>query len=261
MNIRLDIEYDGSLYHGWQIQNNASSVQESIEKALSTIFRTPISIIGAGRTDTGVHARGQVANFSVDSLPTSLGQLGRSINGLVREGITIHKVSIVPDEFHARYSALSRSYIYSVSRIKRSIDRQMFYSIVYDVDIDRMIKCIPSFLGTHDFKQFCVDAGKKSTMCTVMNLSIAEESEIIRFHITANRFLHKMVRMVVGTLLAVGKGHIDKTVIDELVAGKRGSRSFCAPAHALCLTNVEYPPELNATMAAKPWGHQESLLK
>jgi tRNA pseudouridine38-40 synthase len=250
------------MYHGWQIQKDATSVQQSVENALSVILRIPISIIGAGRTDTGVHARGQVANFKVDNLPVALGQLGRSLNGILREGIAIHRVSIVPEEFHSRYSALSRSYIYSVAKSKRSIDRNQYYIVMYPVDVEKMRLSSQKLLGKHDFRQFCVDAGKKSTLCTINSVEIIEDEETIKFNITANRFLHRMVRMIVGTLLAIGKGRISGDIIDKLLAGTTpGSKAYCAPAHGLCLTYVEYPEEFKSTRAARPSEHLESPSK
>ncbi len=241
MNIRLDIEYDGSLYHGWQIQKDADTVQESIEKALEIILRERVTIIGAGRTDTGVHAIGQVANFKVNKLLMTMHQLMQSLNGILREGIAIKSVAEVDESFHARYSALARSYTYTVSRRKVAIDRRKCYTVMCGIDIELMRNAAQSILGTHDFKQLSVDPGKKSTLCTVYELSIITDGDRLFFNITANRFLHKMVRIIVGTLLAIGKGRADPMILERLLNGDEGKKTFCAPAHGLTLVRVDYP--------------------
>ena len=168
MNIRLDIEYDGGLYSGWQVQPRDRSVQGEIEKALATILQKKIRIIGAGRTDAGVHARGQVANFKVADLPVSLKILQRSLNGIVKEGITILRVSKADDDFHARYSAKWRTYIYSISKRKRSVDRGQYYSISYPVDIRLMKKAARRLKGPHDFKNLSVAKGRNPP-CAISN--------------------------------------------------------------------------------------------
>ncbi|MFH0920906.1 MAG: tRNA pseudouridine(38-40) synthase TruA [Fibrobacterota bacterium] len=242
MNIRLDIEYDGSLYAGWQVQNNAVSVQSEIEKALATVFRKPIRITGAGRTDTGVHAAGQVANFQVTELPVPLETLRRSLNGLLKEGIAIKAVREVPDDFHARYSARLRTYIYSISKVKRAIDRHKYFFLSYELDMKKVRQAARKLLGVHDFRYFSIATGEKSTICDIKKLEIHDTDDEIQITLCANRFLHKMVRMIVGLLIDIGRGKVELSYIDEVLSGKKVKRKkgFAAPAHGLCLVRVDY---------------------
>lgn len=242
MNLRLDIEYDGSLYAGWQIQPREPSVQEAIEKALKTILRVPLKITGAGRTDAGVHATGQVAHFKVDALPIPLETLHRSLNGILKEGITIRAVRVVPDDFHARYSAKSRAYVYSISKVKRSVDRNRFYHVPYPLDLKAIRQAAARLLGRHDFKNLSVATGEKSTLCTVQDLTIEETGREIYIRIRADRFLHRMVRMVVGLLLEIGRGRLSPDYIDEAFLDRnlKRKKGFAVPPQGLCLTEVTY---------------------
>lgn len=242
MNIRLDIEYDGALYSGWQIQPKNRSVQSSIEEALKTILKQPVKIIGAGRTDAGVHAFGQVANFHVDALPFTFAELRRSLNGLLKDGITIHNVSLVSDDFHARYSAKSRTYIYSISKGKRSIDRHKYFCLTYQLNMEKVCAASKKLLGQHDFKNISVATGDKSTICTIRRLDIQELEREILLTISADRFLHKMVRMIVGLLIDIGRERVEMDYLDEVLLGKKIKRKqgFAAPAHGLCLVRVGY---------------------
>lgn len=242
MNLRLDIEYDGSLYAGWQIQPDALSVQEAIEKALKTVLRRKVKVTGAGRTDAGVHATGQVAHFTVEDLPVSLDTLTRSLNGLLKEGITIRAVSAAPDDFHARYSAQSRTYVYSLSKVKRSIDRNRFFTVVQPLDLEQMRHAAARLLGRHDFRNFSVAKGEKSTLCTVKELVIDETEREILIRIRADRFLHRMVRMIVGLLLEIGRGRLSSDYIDEAFADRnlKRKKGFAVPPQGLCLTEVAY---------------------
>ena len=242
MNIRLDIEYDGSLYAGWQIQKKDRSVQSSIEEALFTILKSRVKLIGAGRTDSGVHARGQVANFKVESLAVGLPELKRSLNGLLKEGITVRKVSAAAEDFHARYSAKSRNYVYSISKGKRSVDRNQYFCLNYDLDMGLVRQAACKLLGRHDFKNLSVATGEKSTLCEIRQLDIEEREREVLITITADRFLHKMVRMVVGLLIDIGRGKAEIGYLDDVLSGKKIKRKqgFAAPPQGLCLMAVEY---------------------
>jgi len=243
MTIRLDIEYDGSLYFGWQIQPNRITVQESIEKALLTILRIPVKIIGAGRTDTGVHARGQVAHFVVESLSVSFPDLVRSLNGLLNDGITVRAACEVPETFHARYSAIARTYVYSISKRKRSVDRTLYFYLSYPLDIVIVREAAKKLCGTHDFRNFSIATADKSTLCTVHELTITETPHELFIRISANRFLHKMVRMIVGVLIDIGRGRIGLDYIDWALKGESGKlkKGFVVPPSALSLEAVTYP--------------------
>ena len=242
MNIRLDIEYDGTLYAGWQVQPNAITVQSEIERALTTLLRMPVKITGAGRTDAGVHATGQVAHFHVPALPLACEALRRSLNALVGEGIAIRSVKFVADDFHARYSAKLRTYVYSISKTKRAIDRHKYFRLSFGLDMKKVRQAARKLLGKHDFRNFSVATGEKSTLCRLQRLDIRESEEEIRITLSANRFLHKMVRMIVGLLIDVGRGKVDMSYIDEVFSGKKIARKkgFAAAAHALTLVRVDY---------------------
>jgi tRNA pseudouridine38-40 synthase len=242
VNIRLDIEYDGAPFAGWQIQKKEATVQAEIEQALGVVLRKPVRITGAGRTDAGVHALGQVAHFHIDKLPVSLESLQRSLNGLLKEGIVVHAVREVPENFHARYSAVRRTYHYSISKTRRAIDRHKFIFLSFPLDMAKVRHAAKKLLGKHDFKCLSVARGEKSTLCDLRMLDIEETDDAIVIRVCADRFLHKMVRMIVGLLIDIGRGKIDSGYIDEVFAGKETSRKkgFVAPAHGLCLVRVDY---------------------
>ncbi len=242
MNVRLDIEYDGAFYSGWQIQKKDKSVQSSIETALKTIFKSDIKIIGAGRTDAGVHALGQVANFKINNLLVLPHELKRSLNGLLKDGITIKNVTLVDDDFHARYSAKTRTYCYLISKGKRSIDRNQYFCINYKLDIDLIKNATKKLLGTHDFKNISVATGEKSTICNVKSVDVEESAREIKLTITADRFLHKMVRMIVGLLIDIGRNRVSLNYLDEAFSCDKlkKKQGFVAPAAGLCLMNVSY---------------------
>lgn len=230
------------MYCGWQIQPNGVSVQEQIEKALAVILRVKVNVIGAGRTDAGVHALGQVAHFHADDVTLSPETLQRSLNGLLKEGITIHRVRRVPDGFHARYSARARSYVYSISTRKRSIDRNRFFFFPQPLDLAMMKQAARHLKGRHDFKELSVATGEKSTLCDIKRLDLVKGPGVITIRITANRFLHKMVRMITGLLINAGRGKIRPVDVKKAFEPGSGMKkaAFCAPAQGLCLVRVSY---------------------
>lgn len=242
MNVRLDIEYDGALYSGWQVQKNHVSVQGEIEKALALILRQKIRVTGAGRTDAGVHALGQVAHFKADRLPVSLSALRISLNGILKAGITICRVRKVNDTFHARYSAKWRTYQYRISLRKRSVDRHLYYVMPYAVNVSRMRRAAARLRGKHDFKDLSVDKSGKSTMCHVKKLTIQQKKDEILLTVTANRFLHKMVRMTAGLLIDIGRGKLPVSCVDDIFkpGGPARKPGFCAPPQGLCLHKIQY---------------------
>jgi tRNA pseudouridine38-40 synthase len=230
------------MYCGWQIQPNGVSVQEEIEKALAVILRQKVNVIGAGRTDAGVHALGQVAHFHADDVTLPLETLKRSLNGLLKDGVTIHRVRRVAETFHARYSAKERSYVYSISLRKRSIDRNRFSFFPFPLDSDLMKKAARHLKGRHDFKDVSVATGEKSTLCDIKRLDILKGTGVVTIRITANRFLHKMVRMITGLLINVGRGKIRPEEVKKAFKPGSGLKkmAFCAPAQGLCLVRVSY---------------------
>lgn len=246
-NYALLIEYDGTAYGGWQIQRNSSSIQGAIEKTLSMILQDRIKVTGAGRTDAGVHARGQVANFKSECGWTAE-RLMFALNGTLPEDIGILASAIVPDDFHARFSAVARRYSYNLVRQKMAIARKYSAFFPFEFSIDAMNSAARLLLGENDFRSFVKYADEqRHSICNVTRAEWKTDPgchsrvSALRFEIQANRFLHGMVRAIVGTLLDVGRGKL--TVEDfETVVRRRDRReaSMSVPACGLFLEEVSY---------------------
>ena len=240
-NIKLLIEYDGTRYCGWQRQENGSTVQAEIENVLAKVLQENVHIIGAGRTDAGVHARGQVANFRTESL-LELGEIHNALNGLLPEDIVVHAVHDVPIEFHARYSAKERIYSYCITRRPAALTRAFSWYVKYDLKIDAMRWAAASIVGAHDFGSFCkMNSDVEHHRCDVMAARWECEDALLKFTIRADRFLHGMVRALVGTMVDVGRGY---TPLDDFVKilekRNRAEAGQAAPAQGLVLEEVVY---------------------
>jgi tRNA pseudouridine38-40 synthase len=241
-NYKITIEYDGTDFVGWQRQANGRSVQGEIEQALQRITSSYIPVTGAGRTDAGVHARGQVANFFLDTNPDE-SDLLRSINGLVGRDIVIHDIETVPDSFSARYSATAREYSYFISPTPAAIGRQYSWQIGYRLDLPLMNDAASMLIGARDFRSFCRTASATDdTQCTVSRATWEREGDgRIVFHIRANRFLHGMVRAIVGTIIDIGRGHMGIEALPEILSSlDRRQAGQAAPPHGLFLERVIY---------------------
>lgn len=250
----IKFSYDGTNYHGWQIQPNGISVQEVLEKALSTLLRTKISVIGAGRTDAGVHARTMIAHFD-EQEGIDCKQLAYKLNRLLPRDVAVTAVFAVDSELHARFSATSRTYHYYIHHGRNPFLRAYSCEMPYALDYERMNEAASYLVGERDFKCFCKAGGdNKTTICNLTEarwerckteLSIhddAAEAEEWCFVITANRFLRNMVRAVVGTLIEVGRGRISLDEFCKIVdSGTRSDAGESMPGNALFLWNVEYP--------------------
>ncbi len=235
------VEYDGSRYGGWQRQPNAVSIQELLEKAFETALRRPISIVGAGRTDAGVHAKEQGAHMDTDN-PVDIRRCERSINALLPREIAIHNLQQVSDSFHARYSAISRRYVYLICTRKRPLNFGRAWLLLYDVDWDQVRNNLQFLRGTHDFTSFCASgSGTLNNICTVKNVSLEDEQGFIKFTIEADRFIYKMVRTIVGTLIEIGRGKIKLPMKDIIDAQNRSKAGETASPTGLFLENVFYP--------------------
>ena len=203
-------KYDGTAYHGWQVQPNAVSVQEKLQDALSTLLREEIQVVGAGRTDTGVHARMMVAHFDTDK-DVDGPQLVYKLNRLLPRDISADKVIPVSQDMHARFSARSRTYHYYVHQHKDPFLRHYSCELFYDLDFEKMNEAAAMLLEYDDFAAFCKsNTDVKTTLCDVTEARWVKDGEYSwHFVITANRFLRNMVRAVVGTLVDVGRGRIN----------------------------------------------------
>ena len=244
----IKLSYDGTRYHGWQIQPNGISVQEVLENALTTIMRTNISITGAGRTDAGVHARMMVAHFD---LGNSIDEhdLVYKLNRFLPNDISVSAVEQVDDDFHARFSAKSRTYHYYLHTEKDAFQRHYSCELRYELDFEKMNDATKLLLGQKDFKCFCkTGADSKTTICNVIEAAWhqlpADECTLASrwfFRITADRFLRNMVRAVVGTLIEVGRGRITLAEFKQILdSGSRCDAGESMPANALFLWDIKY---------------------
>ncbi len=242
-NLRLDICYDGSRYRGWQRLSGAdNTLQGKIEKALSRILGENVEISGSGRTDAGVHAMGQVASFHCQSdMPAEeiLAQLRRYLP----EDIGIISCREVSPRFHARLNAKEKIYRYRIWNSEKPcvFDRKYVWIDPERLDIGAMKQAAKLLTGTHDFSAFCTNPKmKKSTVRCVQEISIDRRGEELQLTFRGNGFLHNMVRILVGTLVEVGRGERDPKSVTELFGAKREMAGFLAPASGLCLMEVIY---------------------
>lgn len=238
------VEYDGTDYHGFQIQPEQPTIQGEIERALARITQEEIRIIGAGRTDAGVHARGQVISFST-SWKRSLGELRRALNAVLPRDIVIHEIQEVPEGFHARYSALSREYRYSIWNvlIRSPLMERFVYHHPQPLDWSQMNEACSCLVGTHDFASFGRSPREGgSTVRTLYRAECDREGNLIYVVFVANAFLSRMVRSLVSALLQVGAGRLAPDDLREILLAKnRGLVKVTAPPQGLCLIKVNYP--------------------
>lgn len=242
-NVRLDICYDGTRYRGWQRLLSAdNTIQQKIETALSRILNEPIELTGSGRTDAGTHAAGQVANFHCDSqMPCE--EILSHLRRYLPEDIGIYSCRNVSERFHARLNAKTKTYRYRLwnSESPCVFDRKYVYIDPRPVDVAKMREAAKLFLGQHDFSAFCANKNmKKSTVRYIQSLDVEVSGEEIVFTVTGNGFLHHMVRIMVGTLLEVGRGERSVESIPELFGAQRAQAGELLPACGLCLMEVSY---------------------
>ena len=242
-NLRLDLCYDGTRYRGWQrLSGEENTLQGKLEQCLSRILGEEIEISGSGRTDAGVHARGQVANFHTEShLPAEeiLSQLRRYLP----EDIGIYSCKDCSPRFHARLSAKEKTYTYRIwnSSVPCVFDRRYVTVVPEPLDVAAMEKAAAYLVGEHDFSAFCGNPRfKKSTVRYLRSVQLQRVGEELRLIFTGNGFLHSQVRIMTGTLLEVGSGQRSPESIPALFGGKRAAAGFLAPAQGLCLTEVVY---------------------
>ncbi len=247
MRYFITLSYDGTAYHGWQIQPNGASVQGEIEHGLRLLLRREVSITGAGRTDAGVHARMMVAHFDLEGgLPAALPeqQLVYKLNKLLPRDIAIRQIRQVSDDLHARFSAVSRTYHYYIYSRKSPFERHYACYMPYPLDFRLMDDAARVLMEYEDFGAFCKShSDVKTTICHVTTARWHQTSDSTwYFEITANRFLRNMVRAVVGTLVEVGRGRLTLDDFRRVVEGKRRSDAGeSMPGNALFLERIEYP--------------------
>lgn len=239
--LRFLIEYDGSRYSGWQVQIKDRTVQGEIQNALHLICRESCQVIGAGRTDTGVHARGQVAHADLENLP-DLGRLKRSLNGILDKDIRIKDIQVTSNDFHARFSAKTRIYRYQIANTPQALMRNQCWEYLGELDVPLMNDAANCVLGTHDFKGFCRAIAKVNNyLCTVHSAGWQNKGNLIEFRVEANRFLHGMVRALVGTMVDIGRNKRPLQDMNQILKGRdRRKASQAAPAKGLILDEITY---------------------
>ena len=241
-NLKITIQYNGKDYCGWQRQPNSLGIQGNIENAIYEITKEKVKLIGSGRTDAGVHAFGQVANFLINSnIPAS--KLPLAINSKLPKDISVIDCVEVDDNFHSRYSAIGKTYRYLIyhSQYRSPIYKDISYQVKYDLDIEKMKKEAKFLLGEHDFCGFMSSGSSVlDTVRTISDISIKTEEDLIIIEITGNGFLYNMVRIIVGTLVDIGRGKIDESLEDIISSKDRKRAGHTAPAHGLFLKKVYY---------------------
>jgi tRNA pseudouridine38-40 synthase len=240
----IEISYLGTSYHGWQLQPNATSVQVVLEDSLETITGIKIKTTGAGRTDTGVHARHFTAHFDSDHPVFESGDHGvYKLNCILPADISVRDLYPVKPEAHARFSAMSRTYEYRISQYKDPFDTTLSWHFSRHLDIDAMNQAARKLMEYSDFTSFSkLHSDVKTNQCHIMEASWREEDGKIIFTIKADRFLRNMVRAIVGTLVETGLGNTDLRGFSDIIEGKdRSLAGFSVPAHGLCLVDIAYP--------------------
>jgi tRNA pseudouridine38-40 synthase len=266
-NIRLVIEYDGTNFAGWQEQRTKTkaqclpTIQACLREAIHKVTGEWVTVYGASRTDAGVHALGQVANFKTSSR-LSAKRLVPALNYYLPREIVVRSAEEVPEEFHSQYNARSKVYRYTILNdpLPRAIDRNLYYHYPWPLNVERMREAAQCLLGKHDFRAFCVEAhNKENTVRTIKSFEIVREglpaiygnSSYLHFVVEADGFLHKMIRGIVGTLLLVGSGKMGPKEFKEVLeARNRRLAGPTVPARGLCLLKVNY--EENGTWPGQP---------
>lgn len=238
----MKLSYNGASFHGWQVQPNAVSVQSTIEEALSTVLRENISIVGAGRTDTGVNARQMYAHFDYDKEIPDFGKLINSLNRLVGKDIAIYDIIKVADDAHARFDATARTYKYFVTHQKSPFLYPLSWHCPQSLDYEKMNEACEVLKRHIDFTSFSkLHTDVKTNNCRIDYAHWQKEGEMMVFTITADRFLRNMVRAVVGTLVEVGRGKISVDEFEQIILKKdRCSAGTSMPPQALFLWKVNY---------------------
>jgi tRNA pseudouridine38-40 synthase len=239
----IELAYKGTNYHGWQIQNNATSVQAHLNNALSVLTRSNIETVGCGRTDTGVHASQFFAHFdSPEPLEPNL-EIVYKLNAILPFDISILSVNMVHDDAHARFDATARSYSYYIATKKEIFQKDYTLFFPSDLNLEKMNLMAALLLNHQDYGCFSKSGGQQFTnLCTITQAQFVEAGNYVRFKITANRFLRGMVRAIVGTMIEIGKGKITEQEFKELLlSGDRKLAGPSVPAEGLFLEEIKYP--------------------
>lgn len=237
-NIKMVIEYDGTDFCGWQYQPNERTVQGSLETALSGLFSEPVRLTGAGRTDQGVHARGQIANFITDT-NLSLTRIKSALNSLTDPDINIIDIAYADKDFHSRFSAKCKIYQYNIIYHPSPFELRYNWYIKHRLNIEDMVVTKDYLIGKHDFRHFSTETEKENTFCDITSINLTGQNSRIIIDVNGDRFIRKMVRGIVGFLYNVGRGYFKPDQTQDALAGKI-KNMFFAPPHGLFLLKVCY---------------------
>ena len=253
MRYFAELKYDGTAYCGWQRQPDALTVQGTLEKALSTLLRTPVETVGAGRTDTGVHAAYYVAHFDSPGPIDDHERFLYKLNMILPEDIAVDSIAPVGEDAHARFSAVEREYVYIIERRKNPHTRHGSWQYYVPLDVARMNEAAALLCTFDDFTSFAkLNSNNKNNICRIVRADWQQTGDTLRFTIRADRFLRNMVRAVVGTLVDVGRGRLTVSDFADIIAAKDLSRSSGgAPARGLFLNDVKYPDEIFVRRTAR----------
>ncbi|MCU7491180.1 MAG: tRNA pseudouridine(38-40) synthase TruA [Bacteroidota bacterium] len=240
-NYKLNIQYDGTRYAGWQVQENAVTVQQKVTEALETLTKEKINLIGSGRTDTGVHALGQAANFRTEK-ELNIYKFRHSLNAILPTDIAVSEMSFAGETFHARFDAKKRSYLYFITKDKSPFYEKYSYLYRGRLEVEKLNRLSKLFMGEHDFTSF---SRKKSEVshkrCIIYDAHWKETNGFVIFYIEANRFLHGMVRTITGTLLHAVRNDLKEAYIQDILQKReRESAGEAAPSKGLFLYKVKY---------------------
>lgn len=241
-NIKLTIQYNGKNYCGWQKQNDSLGIQGTIEQAIKEITNEDVKITGSGRTDAGVHALGQVANFNTETnIPVE--NIPNALNSKLPKDISIISAEEMPLDFHSRYCAKGKTYRYMIynNTYRTPIYNNISYFVKYDLDLEKMQKEAKSLIGTYDFKGFMSSGSSvKDTVRTIYDIQIIKQEDLIVIEVQGNGFLYNMVRIIVGTLVDIGRGRINLDMSSIIESKSRSMAGHTAPAQGLFLKKVDY---------------------
>lgn len=242
-NILIEISYNGSKYHGFQVQKNAITVEEVVQDAIERIFGVRENIVGCSRTDTGVHANSYFFNIITEN-PISCERLLHALNTHLPYDIAVLSCKNVNLDFHARYHAKEKEYIYKIlnSPIKNPFMHELLYQYKYEIDVEKLNRAAQDFVGTHDFSAFCTkDNKKRTTIRTIYEAKVWREKDIVYFKVRGNGFLYNMVRIMVGTLIRIAQNKIKEDEIPDIINSLDRKRAgVTAPACGLYLNKVIY---------------------
>ncbi|HET6347896.1 MAG TPA: tRNA pseudouridine(38-40) synthase TruA [Candidatus Krumholzibacteria bacterium] len=240
-NLRLQLEYDGTDFRGWQRQPEVRTVQGTVEHAIATVLRHPVDVWGCARTDAGVHAVGYIANFHTES-DVTIERLCSGLNGVLPDDVVVTAASEAAEDFHARFSARARRYTYRIATAPTAVWRRYAYYTHHALDEERMATAGRLLVGEHDFTSFTALANEANPVCVLRSLQVGRGAAgLIEVTVESNRFLFHMVRVIAGTLMEVGRGRMDPEHMTEVLRKKdRRAAGPTAAAHGLMLVGVYY---------------------